>query len=427
MTKFPFLIAVFCLYHINLATAQTTSDTVVSRKQDAVHIYIDCNYCDMDYLRTTITFVNYVRDRAEAQVHILVTAQPTGGGGREYTITFIGKQNFKGIDDTLKYVSRESDTDDMIRTGIAHTIKLGLIRYVAKTPLRDKINISYSEPAKPTDVIDPWDFWVFQTRVNSFLNGQSTMKSMDVYGSLSANRVTPALKIKLSVYGSYGEQNFDINTTKISSFSRSRGFSGSIVFSLTNHWSTGLFTSVSSSTFSNEKFSLSLAPAIEYNIFPYEESTRRELLLSYRISFNYVKYETETIFLENLERLYKEGIKSTITFKEPWGSIAISAWGSHYFHDLNKYSIGTSAQISLRLIEGLSLEIFGNASKVRDQLSLPKRGATMEEILLRQRQLATQYNYWGSIGFSYTFGSIYTNVVNTRFGSEGGRYSIIIH
>ncbi|MDZ7341730.1 MAG: hypothetical protein ONB27_10280 [candidate division KSB1 bacterium] len=51
--------------------------------------------------------------------------------------------------------------------------------------------------------------------------------------------------------------------------------------------------------------------------------------------------------------------------------------------------------------------------------ALPLAGATLEEVLLRQRQLETSYNYWTSIGLSYTFGSIYNNIVNPRFGGSG--------
>jgi hypothetical protein len=47
---------------------------------------------------------------------------------------------------------------------------------------------------------------------------------------------------------------------------------------------------------------------------------------------------------------------------------------------------------------------------------LEKQGATAEEILLRQKQLNTAYELAGNIGITYTFGSIYNNVVNPRFG-----------
>jgi len=53
-------------------------------------------------------------------------------------------------------------------------------------------------------------------------------------------------------------------------------------------------------------------------------------------------------------------------------------------------------------------------------LSLPKGGASLEEVLLRRKMLETSYTYYFSIGLSYTFGSIYSNVVNPRFGGSRG-------
>ena len=70
-------------------------------------------------------------------------------------------------------------------------------------------------------------------------------------------------------------------------------------------------------------------------------------------------------------------------------------------------------------MEGLSLNLRGSVSQIHDQLALQKEGATEEEILLNLRQLETSYDYNASIGLRYTFGSIYSNVVNPRFG--GGR------
>jgi hypothetical protein len=53
---------------------------------------------------------------------------------------------------------------------------------------------------------------------------------------------------------------------------------------------------------------------------------------------------------------------------------------------------------------------------VRDQLNLPAGEATPEEILLQQRELATDFRFSTSLSITYTFGSIYSNVVNPRFG-----------
>ena len=57
-----------------------------------------------------------------------------------------------------------------------------------------------------------------------------------------------------------------------------------------------------------------------------------------------------------------------------------------------------------------------NASRIRDQLSIPARGATDEEVLLRLRRLQSGYEYSLSVSLTYTFGSIFSSIVNPRFG-----------
>src|SRR5262245_19325328 len=51
-------------------------------------VFVDCNRCDDDYLRQNVGFIDYVRDRAVADVHVLVTTQETGGGGLAWTVRF---------------------------------------------------------------------------------------------------------------------------------------------------------------------------------------------------------------------------------------------------------------------------------------------------------------------------------------------------
>jgi hypothetical protein len=59
------------------------------------------------------------------------------------------------------------------------------------------------------------------------------------------------------------------------------------------------------------------------------------------------------------------------------------------------------------------------AYMIHDQISLKKGQASLESVLLRRTMLETNYQYYFSIGLSYTFGSIYSNVVNPRFGGAG--------
>ena len=75
-----------------------------------------------------------------------------------------------------------------------------------------------------------------------------------------------------------------------------------------------------------------------------------------------------------------------------------------------------SSSIDVRLFKGFSVEVRGRYDLIRDQLNLPLEGATLDEVLLQRKELATEYEYSISVGFRYTFGSVYSNVVNPRFG-----------
>jgi len=61
-------------------------------QQSRPNVFLDCREarCNYEYYRTEIDWVNWVRDRQVADVHIVMTAQGTGAGGREYLFDFIG-------------------------------------------------------------------------------------------------------------------------------------------------------------------------------------------------------------------------------------------------------------------------------------------------------------------------------------------------
>jgi hypothetical protein len=253
--------------------------------------------------------------------------------------------------------------------------------------------------------------------MNGYFNGEKSRNYISLWGKLSAKRITPDWKVDLSVNGSYNEDKFKIDEQTISSISKSKSFSGFVVKSINNHWSAGVYGEIFSSTYSNRKYSLEFEPAVEYDLFPYSESTRRQLRLVYWAGYKYSRYYEETIFNKTSETLFDEALSITLELQQPWGSVNTTLEGSHYLHDFRKNEVALYGELSLRLFKGLSFNLSGSYSMIHDQLSLPKRGVTQEEILLQRRELATQYYYWGSFGLSYTFGSIYSNVVNPRFGN----------
>ncbi len=383
----------------------------------APSVYIDCGVCDFDYVRTEITFANFVRDRKQADVHVLVTTQETGGGGTKYTIEFIGEGKYAGKSDTLTYTARESETDDLRRQALVHIFKMGLVPYVARTPLADQIQVQYSVPRQETAKEDRWNYWVFEIQLSGWVNGQKGYRQTYLYGDVEARRVTEKWKFSIDVWGNYNENKYDYENYKVLSISRSKGTSGDVVRSVADHWSLAFSTDVSSSTYSNRAIQVYNGPGVEYNFFPYSESTRRQLRLSYVPAIRYVRYEEETIYDKTEEWLTSESLSLTAEMIQPWGSITATLSGSHFFFDFSKNYLYLGSELSLRLVEGLSLNLTGYTTRVHNQLSLPKAGASESEILLMRRELETSYQYYVSFGLSYTFGSIYNNIVNPRFGN----------
>jgi hypothetical protein len=385
-------------------------------KKAAPKVFIDCRRCDRDYIRTEITFVNYVRDRQDSDVHVLITTQRTGSGGQEYAMDFIGQRDYSSIRHTLKYVSNRTDVRDEVRKGYVEVLKRGLFPFVMNSPIAEHISILFKEKLEPTAVEDKWNFWIFNVGLRGSVSGEESRSERSIRGNISANRVTPEMKLRMSVSGEFEEDTFDINGDTIVSTSSEKDIDGMYVKSFGDHWSAGGWTELESSTYSNYDLKFNLAPAIEYNFFPYYESTRRRLRVLYRLNYYYNNYIEETMYGKTSESLWGQSLDVTLEVKQPWGNATISVDGSHYFHDASKNRVSLWGHMSIRLVRGLNLDIFGSYSRIHDQLNLPKGDASLDEILLRRRELATDYDYRISIGLSYTFGSVYSNVVNPRFG-----------
>ena len=72
------------------------------------------------------------------------------------------------------------------------------------------------------------------------------------------------------------------------------------------------------------------------------------------------------------------------------------------------------------------MSLFGNFQRVQDRISVPLESATIEDVLLRRKQLQTDYSFYTYFSLSYTFGSIFHNVVNPRLGGGGGGMVIMM-
>ncbi len=386
-------------------------------------IFIDWPGGDVAGLAAGVPFAELTSSREDAQVLVAVSSREDEG--REvFRLAFSGRREFQGDDNTLTYAARPGDTREETHQALAGLLKLGLVRYAAKTPLAKHLSVRFQDEVRPTSVADPWDFWVFNLSANGFLMGETQYRSGMYYGSFSANRVTPGFKLRTSLYGNIQKMRFDFGETVYESSSHGYGFSGLAVKSLSGRWSAGAFLSVQSSTYSNLKLSASVAPAVEFNVFPYSESTKRQLRILYRIGLTRTVYHEETLYFKTAETLFRESLEVAFEVKRPWGTAGLEIEGSHYLHDLGKNRVEIEGNVSFRVWKGLSLELGGGATRIRDQLALPRGGASYEEVLLRQKQLATGYDYNLSVGLNFTFGSTRSQVVNPRFGNGGRGISI---
>jgi len=321
----------------------------------------------------------------------------------------------KGINDTLQFATNANNTSDEERAKFLQILQAGLIRYVIKTNYINDIFFKYNAPSEIAEVKDRWDSWVFNLSSSAWLNAQKTYSNTSINSSFNIDRVTEKWKYNFNIYHNYNEQKYELTDGKLFSYNKSLYISSLIVKSITNHWSAGTDIGSQYSTYSNLKSGYYVLPAIEYNIFPYSESSRKQLTIRYNIGFKYNEYIDTTIYNKLHEILFTESLKIGYKVIQKWGDINITIYGQNYMHDFTKNSLSTSFTADIRIAKGLSFNIYGYYSFVRNQLSLSKAGATQEEILLQQRELQTNYTYYCSLGLTYTFGSIYNNVVNPRF------------
>lgn len=385
-------------------------------RENALRIFIDCARCDMNYIREEIPYVNYVRDVKEAQLYILETREQTGSGGNKYTFVFLGQKEYEGVSDTLVYSSSPDDTRDYQRIWRTQMLKMGLMPYVAKTPLYSEVLINPTEAVETQVVEDRWKNWVFELEFEPDFEGEESRRELELQSRVSATKITHDWKFELDFDHRYTRTKYTYDDTLYTNFKNYRGLDLLLVKSLGEHWSAGISSELIRSTYNNYDLAWEFLPSVEYNLFPYSESTHRQLRFLYGVGSSFRMYSDSTIYDKIEELLWKQQLEIAYQVQEKWGSINVSLRGSNFFHDFSKNRLELSGFISVRIIKGLSLRIMGGAARVNDQLSLVKGEASEAEILLQLQELETAYSLEGGLGLTYTFGSIYNNIVNPRFG-----------
>ena len=383
-----------------------------------LRVFLDGSMSSGDYVRMEIPFVTYVRDRTDADVHVLTTSLYSNSG-TEYQIEWIGLGPYTDLHFTLKYFSDRLATEDENREGFVRVLKKGLMPFIARTTVEDQVKITYTaaleKPAAPPS--DPWNSWIFSLGLSGSLSGETSYGYESYRGSFSASRTTEALKAGVSWNKSISDSRYTIEGEDYLTSTRSWSSRAWGIWSLGGHWSAGVAANVSASTYGNIKTSFRISPAIEFDIFPYSESTRKEWTILYRLTYNHNRYLEKTIYDKMSEGLWSQSLTVYFEATQPWGSAYGAIYGSHYFHDASKNRLTVDGYFSVRVWKGFSVYASGSFSRIHDQLSLAKGELTKDEILLRLKQLSTTYDYYVSLGVSYSFGSKMSKAVNPRMGN----------
>jgi hypothetical protein len=430
-------------------TTPSISQTLVGNYNlpNKLRVFIDgCDRrdggCDMDYIRTEITAVDFYLDNQTADVFLLINDNRSGGGGRQYQLLFIGQQNIHaGRSDTLYVNTKQTDTDFEVRERLTRFIKLGLAPYVAKTTAGENIEINMKTGSGILDdeiqeTIDPWNYWVFNVGSNANIELEELSKQINVGGDININRITDKWKISLSgriderlrrtiqkvprvdnngnpVFDEGGNQFIDEveNKFDVSEF----GFSHQLVKSISPQWSIGYDIAGRQNTRFNYQFQTSFRPGVEYNFFPESVQNSRFLRVNYGVEVRNNSYVEETIYGVLNETRILHSLRASLGLNQRWGNLEIGYRLRNYLDDFSSWSTGLNVSAEVRVTGNFSFFMRVEGNYVKDQIYLASGDFTEQDILSGRVTLPSAYNVDSRFGFNYRFGSNLNNFVNRRF------------
>jgi hypothetical protein len=445
MRKIPILLILIFFSFDPPAFSQTLIDN--SNPPNKLRVFIDgCDRrdggCDMDFIRTEITAVDFYRDNQLADVFLLINNNESGGGGRQYQLLFIGQQNIHaGRSDTLYLNTKQTDTDFEVRERLTRFIKLGLAPYVAKTKAGEEIEINMKTDAgvlenEVQETVDPWNYWVFNIGSDANIELEELSKEINYGGEVNVNRITDKWKISLTgriderlrrtiqkvprvdengapVLDENGNQiigeienNFDVSEF---------GFSHQLVKSISPQWSYGYDIAGRQNTRFNYQFQTSFRPAVEYNFFPEAVQNSRFLRVNYGVEVRNNRYVEETISGVNEETRFLHSLRASLGLNQRWGNLEVGYRLRNYLDDFSSWSTGLNISAEVRVTGNFSFFMRVEGNYVQDQIYLASGDFTEQDILSGRVTLPSAYTIDSRFGFNFRFGSNLNNFVNRRF------------
>ena len=187
-------------------SSQVPADSLAGAR---INVFFDCEgrRCDAGartFYRTELPWVNWVRDRTDSDIHLIMTSERTGSGGFQFRLDFIGREALVGMEDQLLYGSLSTDVEQEELDGLSTAIGVGIARYASLLGYYDFVefeglDVDEGDPQlrllNAEDVEDRWNLWVFRVGGSGRLNGSETRVTKNLNGNLAASRTTLTWKV----------------------------------------------------------------------------------------------------------------------------------------------------------------------------------------------------------------------------------------
>jgi hypothetical protein len=368
--------------------------------------------------------VDFTTNRTSADVDIKLISQSTGSGGEKFFVLFYGQNKYKGQADTLSYILPPKASDDDTRRKFYEYIGYGLSRYLIQCGSLAcvKVNLLGEEGKDDSNAAvlkDHWHNWVMSLGTDGNFSGEKTYGNLYMSNYFIVKKVTDSLKVifRFSYELTKSTYSYEDDTVPvvIRNLNTDYSFAHQLSKSIGRRWAYGYGANYLHNTFNNENHVVTAGPSIEYNIFPYTESSSRYFTVRYSVKAMYYNYIDTTIYNKTSEAFIAHGIVSNLSFNQKWGTLNFGAGWYNKLSDWSVNRLDMHANADIRVGGGFSFYAGIYSGLMHDQIYLPRAGATPEEILTKKRALQSNYSFNGWFGLNYTFGAKTNNYVNERF------------
>ncbi|MEM9885201.1 MAG: hypothetical protein AAF849_04855 [Bacteroidota bacterium] len=385
---------------------------------EQINIFLDCSFCNGNQIKQELDYLNFAVDAYRSNLHILINRQQLATGAKQYNLEIIGREQWAGEKVSFQFNSQPTMTNFEENELIIQKLKIGIAPFLAKTALSDGLKLEVKKPENSTVQVTPyesfWKNWIYEIGSNLSWDSEAVRSNLRFRADADIDNVTPEWRIRVRPFYSYQRQSVDTESGTAVVVRERRYFSGSVVRSISDHWSVGFFNSYYHNNYNNLDMDVWIAPAIEYSVFSYDEVPMKEFTVAYRVGYLSRNYIEETIYNLMEEQRYRHMLNVDLRMRRPWGNVFAGVSASNFLDDWSQNRVSLNGRFSIRVYKGLSVNFGGNYQLINDQISLPKGDISLEDLLLAQRQVATDFEAGMNFGINYTFGALYNNIVNTR-------------